>query len=51
VVGLAPAPWAPGVEAFLAIGQGIQLAGVLTALIAGVLATRANDRTSTQTRR
>jgi hypothetical protein len=29
----------------VAIGQGIQVAGVLTALIAGVIATRANYRT------
>lgn len=34
----------------VAIGQGIQLAGVLTALIAGVMATRGNYRRAAQAR-
>jgi len=36
--------------ASVAIGQGIQLTGVLTALIAGVMATRGNYRRTTQAR-
>jgi hypothetical protein len=36
--------------ASVAIGQGIQVVGVLTALIAGVIATRANYRNSGATR-
>ncbi len=35
----------------VAIGQGIQVIGVLTALIAGVIATRANERTLVKGRR
>jgi hypothetical protein len=35
----------------VAIGQGIQLVGVLTALLAGVIATRANYRGSASTKR
>ena len=35
----------------VALGQGIQAIGVLTALIAGVLATRANDRTQARAAR
>ena len=34
----------------VAIGQGVQVAGVLTALIAGVIATRANYRRPTRER-
>jgi hypothetical protein len=35
----------------VAVGQGIQVVGVLTALIAGVIATRANYRKQAQARR
>jgi hypothetical protein len=33
----------------VAVGQGVQVLGVLTALVAGVIATRANYRTQTHT--
>jgi hypothetical protein len=35
----------------VAVGQGIQVVGVLTALVAGVIATRANYQKSASTRR